>query len=188
MSILVLQSSWWGRESWLLCLIFLAGVSWWLSGSSSWCHGVVCGLWLWYILIILTYYFCGRLAGEEGADCFALVVFSVVCIFLIVPWVGMQCVIVSFPSRAHLHFDISETVLIYTHYHIYSTKTVKEIVLRGCDKRSKHLKTFELHNSTMWPFSLKWRFIYAHSSLVNSFQSWLVFTPFIAKIQFMEPT
>ena len=41
MSILVLQSSWWGRESWLLCLICLPGVSWWLSGSSSRCHGVV---------------------------------------------------------------------------------------------------------------------------------------------------
>ena len=47
MSILVLQSSWWGRESWLLCLICLPGVSWWLSGSSSRCNGVVCGLWLW---------------------------------------------------------------------------------------------------------------------------------------------
>ena len=31
MSILVLQSSWWGRESWLLCLICLPGVSWWLA-------------------------------------------------------------------------------------------------------------------------------------------------------------
>ena len=27
MSIVVLQSSWWGRESWLLCLICLPGVS-----------------------------------------------------------------------------------------------------------------------------------------------------------------
>ena len=51
MSILVLQSSWWGRESWLLCLICLPGVSWWLSGSSSRCHGVVCSLLLWYFLI-----------------------------------------------------------------------------------------------------------------------------------------
>ena len=57
MSILVLQSSWWGRESWLLCLICLPGVRWWLSGFSSRCNGVVCGLWLWYFLIILTYYF-----------------------------------------------------------------------------------------------------------------------------------
>ena len=57
MSILVLQSSWWGGESWLLCFICLPGVSWWLSGSSSRCHGVVCSLWLWYFLIILTYYF-----------------------------------------------------------------------------------------------------------------------------------
>ena len=57
MSILVLKSSWWERESWLLCLICLSGVSRWLSGSSSRFHGVVCGLWLWYFLIILTYYF-----------------------------------------------------------------------------------------------------------------------------------
>ena len=67
MSILVLQSSWWGRESsWLLCLICLPGVSWWLSvsGSSSQCHGVVCRLWLWYFLIILTYYFCLNLFSD----------------------------------------------------------------------------------------------------------------------------
>ena len=57
MSILVLQSSWWGRESWLLCLICLPGVLWWLSGSSSRCYRVVCSLWLWYFLIILIYYF-----------------------------------------------------------------------------------------------------------------------------------
>ena len=56
-SILILQSSWWGRGSWLLCLTCLPGVSWWLSGSSSRCHGVVCGLWLWYFLIILTNFF-----------------------------------------------------------------------------------------------------------------------------------
>ena len=63
MSIPVLQSSWWERESWLLCLICLPGVSWWLSGSSSRCHGVVCSLWLWYFLIILTYYFWHSEAG-----------------------------------------------------------------------------------------------------------------------------
>ena len=38
MSILVLQSSWWGRGSWLLCLVCLPGVSWLLCGSSSRCH------------------------------------------------------------------------------------------------------------------------------------------------------
>ena len=36
MTILAWQSSLWGRESWLLCFICLPGVSWWLSGSSSW--------------------------------------------------------------------------------------------------------------------------------------------------------
>ena len=61
MSILVLQSSWWGRESLLLCLICLPGTSWWWSGSSSRWHGIVCGLWLWYFLIILTYYLWGMI-------------------------------------------------------------------------------------------------------------------------------
>ena len=36
-----------------LCLV-------WLSGSSSRCHGVVCGLWLWYFLIILTIFILGN--------------------------------------------------------------------------------------------------------------------------------
>ena len=51
MSLLVLQSSWWGRESWLPCLVCLPGVSWLLCGSSARCHGFVCCLWLWYFLI-----------------------------------------------------------------------------------------------------------------------------------------
>ena len=52
-----LQSSWWGRESWLLCLVCHPCVSWLLCGSSSRCHGFVCSLWLWYFLIKLTYIF-----------------------------------------------------------------------------------------------------------------------------------
>ena len=36
-SILILQSSRWGRESWLLCFACLPGVSWLLCGSSSRC-------------------------------------------------------------------------------------------------------------------------------------------------------
>ena len=47
-SILALQSSRWGRESWLLCFVCLPGVSWLLCGSSSRHHGFVCSLWLWY--------------------------------------------------------------------------------------------------------------------------------------------
>ena len=56
-SIQVLQSSRWGRESWLLCFICLPGVSWLLCRSSLRCHGFVCSLWLWYFLIILTHNF-----------------------------------------------------------------------------------------------------------------------------------
>ena len=53
-SILVLQSSWWGRERWLLCLVCLPGVSWLLCVSFLRCQGFVCSLWLWYVLIIPT--------------------------------------------------------------------------------------------------------------------------------------
>ena len=35
-------------SSWCLVMVYV---------SFSWCHGVVCGLRLWYFLIILTYYF-----------------------------------------------------------------------------------------------------------------------------------
>ena len=57
MSILVLQSSWWGRESWLLYFDCLTGVSWLLCRSSSRCNKFVCSLWLWYFLLIFTFFF-----------------------------------------------------------------------------------------------------------------------------------
>ena len=79
MSILDLQSSWWGRESWLLCLASIPGVSCLLCGSPLWCHGFVCSLWLWYFLIIFTYYF--------GLH----VNVSVLNLFLTVPWISLQC-------------------------------------------------------------------------------------------------
>ena len=40
------------RESWLLCLVCLPGVSWLLCGYSSQCYGFVCSLWLWYSLFL----------------------------------------------------------------------------------------------------------------------------------------
>ena len=57
MSILVLLSSQSGRKSWLLCLVFLSGVSWLLCSSSLRCPEFVCDLWLCFFLIIHTYYF-----------------------------------------------------------------------------------------------------------------------------------
>ena len=57
-SVLVLKSSWWGRESWMLCFNCLPNVLWLLMfcESSSWCCGLVCSTLLWYFLIILTYF------------------------------------------------------------------------------------------------------------------------------------
>ena len=53
--VLVLESSWWGRESCLIASLFcFPGVSWLQCGSSSRYHRFVCSSWLWYFLIILT--------------------------------------------------------------------------------------------------------------------------------------
>ena len=57
-----------GKRERLLGLICLPGVSWWLSCSSSRCHGVVCGLWLWYFLIILTYYLRDAIIEEHEQE------------------------------------------------------------------------------------------------------------------------
>ena len=46
-----------GKRELVALLSCLPCVSWLLCGSSSWCHGFVCSLWLWYFLIILTYCF-----------------------------------------------------------------------------------------------------------------------------------
>ena len=58
-SFLVLQSSWRGRESWLLCFACLSCI---------------------------------------------FVAVDVLWLFLTVPWVGLQCIIVVFPDHTHLHF------------------------------------------------------------------------------------
>ena len=66
--LLVLHSSRWGRKSWLLCFVWLPGVSLLLCGSSSRWHVFdictltcfFCSLWLWYCLIIHRYYCCVR--------------------------------------------------------------------------------------------------------------------------------
>ena len=64
---LVLQSSWLGRESWLLCFNCLPDVLWLsvFSDSSSRCLGLDCGVWLWYLLIILIFFFVYLLFSES---------------------------------------------------------------------------------------------------------------------------
>ena len=58
MSFLVLQSSCLGRGGWLLYFCGLLNVIFLLSffASSSWCHGLVCGVWMWHLLVVLSYY------------------------------------------------------------------------------------------------------------------------------------
>ena len=54
--------------------------------------------------------FCNRLDWEERAGCLALFVFlvsgdsSCLCLFLTVPCVGLQCVILVFPDHNHFLF------------------------------------------------------------------------------------
>ena len=57
-SFLVFQSSWCGRESWLLYLSRLPDVLWLLvfCGTSSRCRGLVCCVWLWYFPIKFAYF------------------------------------------------------------------------------------------------------------------------------------
>ena len=56
-----------------------------------------------------THYFCIYLDGKESAGGFALVVLCLVTVhvlwlFLTVPWVGLQFVIVAFPDHSHFLF------------------------------------------------------------------------------------
>ena len=58
--------------------------------------------------------------GEERAGCFTLIVFLMGCdcvlwLFHMIPWVGLQCVIVVFPDHTHCLFIIGrhECILVY---------------------------------------------------------------------------
>ena len=58
------------------------------------------------------FWFCGCIGGEGSAGCFAWLVFlvfvMVVWLFLAVPWVCLQFVIVVFPDHSHLLFLVGE--------------------------------------------------------------------------------
>ena len=64
---------------------------------------------------LLTFHFCNHLSEEETAGFFTLIVFlllsvfGALCLFLTVSWVGLQCVIVAFPSHTYLLFDVYYT-------------------------------------------------------------------------------
>ena len=57
-SFLVLQSPCWGWNIWLITINCFSDVLWMFvfSGSSSRCHVLVCSVWVWYFLIIATYF------------------------------------------------------------------------------------------------------------------------------------
>ena len=101
MPILVLQSSWWGRESWLLCLVYFPGVLRWLCGLSSRCHGFVCGLWQWYLLIILTNWLL-TVANLPLAKTY----FEPFCNLLMNNWTS-TCKFLSYGTRANALFNHS---------------------------------------------------------------------------------
>ena len=54
---------------------------------------------------------CNHLEEEERAGCFAFIVLRMSCYckcsvnLLVVPWIGLRCVIVVFPDHTHLLFN-----------------------------------------------------------------------------------
>ena len=64
--------------------------------------------------------FCNHLAEEEIASCFTLIAFlllsviGALCLFLMVSWVWLQCVIVSFPGHTYLIFEVNYTRLVFS--------------------------------------------------------------------------
>ena len=67
--------------------------------------------------------FCNHLEEEEKTSCLAIIVLHMHCynkyflwLFLVVPWVGLQCAIVVFLDHTHLLFDIfCNTALPFCH-------------------------------------------------------------------------
>ena len=67
-----------------------------------------------FVLLCITlcpFEFCNHLEEEEKTGCLAFIVLQmyfsiyVLWLFLMVPWVGLQCVIVVFRFHTHLLFD-----------------------------------------------------------------------------------
>ena len=62
-----------------------------------------------FVLVCITlcpFYVCNNLDEEERAGCFAFIVLGIVTVsvmwlFLIILWAGLQCVIVVFPVNTH---------------------------------------------------------------------------------------
>ena len=57
-------------------------------------------------ITLCPFQFCKRLVEEEKAGCFAIYVLQM-RLFLMVPWIGLQCVIVVFPDHTHILFGMS---------------------------------------------------------------------------------
>ena len=61
-------------------------------------------------ITLFPFWFCNYLHEKEKAGCFAflssgcLVTVNVLWLFLTVPWVGLQCVILLFSDHTHLFF------------------------------------------------------------------------------------
>ena len=119
----------------LVALLCLPGVSWLLCGSSSRWHGFVCSLWLWYFLIILTYYFCPFLFCNHRIgkrELLALLWFSswrhvvsgFLWLFFTVLCSGLQFVIVAFYYHTHLLF-----ILFYCFWSIFRPACRQEYII-----------------------------------------------------------
>ena len=74
--------------------------------------GCVWSLFCYAVLIVLSRFF-NHLADEDllYLPSYCHVSVSVLCLFLMVPWIVLQCVIVSFPGHTHLCFDLPKIFL-----------------------------------------------------------------------------
>ena len=65
--------------------------------ASSRCHGFICSLWLWYFLIILTYYFC--------LCCASLSTITACLVFYYQPCLLMWCLTIGHVSGVMPHYQ-----------------------------------------------------------------------------------
>ena len=71
--------------------------------ASTDCVGFVFGH-CFVVQYLVSFLVSNHLTRAERAGCLYHVAVSVLCLFLMVPWIDLQCVIVVFPGHIHLPF------------------------------------------------------------------------------------
>ena len=82
-----------------------------------------------------------------------LVAVSILCLFFVALWVGLQCVIVAFPGHTHFWHNISECIRMCTHMIVINTLTVirKHCCLLMLSVKIFHVLYFNFNANNMDP-------------------------------------